>query len=558
MSQLIPPLPFAPQSIATSPNLQSLIETSAQPGMLIEGDPLIYKYDPRTTLALGRGFSPNDISAPKRSAIEFREKSLDAGAPSTSFKITFVQTEDQLDASMSLDSKAEATYLGAKAESRSSFKFGFGIKRKSVVIVITAFTDFGRWSLSDEKLTDEAKQTLGSPTKFVENFGSRYVAIERRGAIVSVVAIMHAVDSQMRVDFESEFGGGGGWGPVEASAKAKLTTMLKISAKQGQLDVEVMATGGQGLSGLKGIAQGVLSNSEDPFSSVKDALEQYLAGFNKDNASPIEYTVAPMSRFGLNENGIDPWTDENERRLLLLVRRYRLAREALDTMPAIRSGQHVLCTIFKREEIWDIVNSQLDLDNYIGAIAKLHKEVKLNPDTPDSLQYPPHISRLINYLDILKTPPALSMSETSFGMSNTQLRSILRVPPGKRLALAKEFFPKSPENSIHIFYSVDAIFDFHSIVYVYEYAGDPPSESREDPWDGHMGIPWSIEPDIVTIDAYERTLYKWLAKHNGSFDVLISLKMRDKVGHIYKIGFVNYKFTAGAGTIGSLETNILF
>jgi hypothetical protein len=318
-----------------------------------------------------------------------------------------------------------------------------------------------------------------------------------------------------------------------------------------------MASGGVGLAGLKDLVKGVISKNDNPLAEVQDALAQYLSGFDKNNASPIEYIVAPMSQFGLDEKAIDPWTDERERDLLSVAREYRLVAEAIDVMPLIKSGKHVVCTMDAPEVITAIVKAEQDLHELASALAKYHKNYQKNSSAYfPSPSYNVDVTKLIQLLRWSKQSPALEMD--AYPLNSVQVQSVLREKPGGRLALAKRFNPNFPYDFLQIDYLVDAAFTFHSVSLEYQYLGGDPSETTELPWSGRSGLLWSREPSIAEERALEDGIFDYLEKHNGTFDLLISLKLRDKVGNAYRVGLVHCKFTAGRGAVTALDWNVLF
>src|SRR5579859_2777495 len=86
----------------------------ADPIFVGSGDPKQYGYHPNSVLALGRGFSPNDIvNDPKLPCIVAKQVTLDPGPPKTTLVAFYVRDFDDLSSATNIDAKASADILGS-------------------------------------------------------------------------------------------------------------------------------------------------------------------------------------------------------------------------------------------------------------------------------------------------------------------------------------------------------------------------------------------------------------------------------------------------------------
>jgi len=261
-----------------------------------------YRYHPRLTLALGRGFSPNDLFAPKEGCIDFVPHRLDPGPPLTTFSQTYVTSDRSLYESIGYELRAEAVYLDAKASTGIKATSARTSDARSVRVVVNATTDFGRWGLkAGASLTEDAKRRVADPVGFAKYCGSEFVSIERRGASVAAVLTLNTRTDALKRALELSLGLGASYGPISASLQQQFNSELKKSAREGRLSVDVVSTGGIGLGGLNSM---VISEAADAgLDAVKKSLAEYLKSFSESNATAVEYVTASMEQFGWDKSG---------------------------------------------------------------------------------------------------------------------------------------------------------------------------------------------------------------------------------------------------------------
>jgi hypothetical protein len=161
------------------------IVTAGQTGGI--GDPRTYHYAPAGILALGLGFSPNDLADKKRPCLVFAERPLDPGPPETSLTAIYVKNTNDLLYAANMDAKVEATYLSAGGNAHLSLDTSYAFSDSTVNVVLKARTNYGRCGLKDSVvLTDDAKKKLSDPKEFVHVCGSRYVSMEQRASSANV------------------------------------------------------------------------------------------------------------------------------------------------------------------------------------------------------------------------------------------------------------------------------------------------------------------------------------------------------------------------------------
>src|ERR1700730_13915370 len=103
-----------------------------------EPDPSFYAFHPMSTMSLGTGFSPSDVGRSKIRCIEGEESPLEKGALATQFTTKLVTNSEQLQTSLGLDTKIDASYLVYKGGASFSFKYSMSSSEDSATLVVTA------------------------------------------------------------------------------------------------------------------------------------------------------------------------------------------------------------------------------------------------------------------------------------------------------------------------------------------------------------------------------------------------------------------------------------
>jgi hypothetical protein len=300
-----------------------------------------YRYHPRLTLALGRGFSPNDLFAPKEGCLDFVPYRLDPGPPLTTFSQTYVTSDRSLYESIGYELRAEAVYLDAKAKAGLKSVSGRASDTHSVRVVVTANTDFGRWGMkAGATLTEDARKRVADPAGFARFCGTDFVSIERRGASVAAVLTLHTRTDALKRALELSLGGAASYGPISASLQQQLNSELKNSAKEGRLAVDIVSTGGIGLGGLNSVVIAEAA-TESGLDAVTKSLGGYLKSFSESNAAAVEYVTASMEQFGWDRSA---YVEEplDYQRLIAISEEYKRASARLDLIAELeKSGSRL-------------------------------------------------------------------------------------------------------------------------------------------------------------------------------------------------------------------------
>ena len=348
------------------------ITCEAQTVIAGSGDPATYHYFPGSKLALGLGFSPNNINDVKLPCIVVKPKKLDPGPPSTTYSYRYVRSSEEFTFAANIDSKASAQALGGSADSHFQVDTHSGFSQTSVNVLVSATTDFDRWGLEPPvELTPDAKALLKYPRRFEQVCGSRYVAIERRASSVSVLISVAAVTQSWKHSFEMENSGSYGEDGMSASARMKFSAELKRALASDRVEFQVFATGGSGLGGLKDTMP-TLAGQPNPLDSISKGLTTFLGDFNSENPAAYSFDVASMQHLGWDPSGVEPWTDLKEANLRSIASLYLEVTDEINNIKDYQSGGRWRRAI--RDPIESQVTKQLpDLLAYQHSLAEAHK-----------------------------------------------------------------------------------------------------------------------------------------------------------------------------------------
>jgi hypothetical protein len=304
----------------------------------LRSGPNYFGYHPMSIMSLGLGYSPEDLTQARLRAIEYTEKAAEGGALSTELAIVLVTNSTQLKDALHLDLKVDASYLVYKGTSSFTYDQSALFTADSATVVISATSEYARLTMVGAHLSKEARAFLdaGRMTDFEQTYGSHYVVMERRGASVSVLVTITGLSMANKAKLAAGLEGSGRWGPLGAGGQLHFQSELERASKEGRLNVQVVATGGEGFGGLADLVKALSANPE-ALKNIFEALGVYLKQFHAKNSVPIGFHTASMKDFGWKpskETG-DRWTDVTIRRLLEIVDRHRKTQRRMDEIQAL-------------------------------------------------------------------------------------------------------------------------------------------------------------------------------------------------------------------------------
>jgi len=542
----------------------------------IETDPRFYRYHPRSTLALGRNFDPRDVTDSKPVAIDAQGEWLDQGAPSSSIQAYYARNRRELNITVKRDLHIDMRYLTANAQGTYDFDSVSKFTSDSISVVLIATADFGREALkAGAALTEQAQTELAeNPVGFARKYGTRYVSQQRRGAHLTALVTISALDRSTKTEFTSTFQGGGGIGSFSAKAKAVFNRMVESASKQSRLQIDVRAVGGNGPSDLAQVLTGFAANSSDPFGDMSVRLRAALAGFTKENSAVIEYTVSSMSNFGLDDTVLPPWHDNQEEQLHRLVEDYRNTLRDLAVIESYETGEGPYPRLFPdymSSAIWGadtLEEARRAVEDYSEAVKQTHRAClaasSIEPCDFPAGRYANHRWKK-NFLneDLAERdiPPKVEFEvmvevpDDDFPIVLDPLQSalILRLDPTVRLSAVQ----RSEPSAIGYY----CWFKFGGRVDSYRWItelGDGTVYDRQGSGSGEMVIIFSQDGEgRNSRDGEEQRTIDWMASATGSHSVARKLKFVDQANRTFDVTFFEASWNADSGRVVSGQGRFL-
>ncbi|MFN8291209.1 MAG: hypothetical protein U0U70_13210 [Chitinophagaceae bacterium] len=419
------------------------------------GEPLEYNRAPLTEIALGRGFDPINLSDIKRPCIKFKPTPLDGGGSTlATFEYYYVANYESLQEELKIDTKVAASYLKDKLDLTFKSSFENSFSSNSINVILKAYAEYGRWSLDPEAdLIEEAKKIRDqNPKKFIETFGSRYIATENRMNAIYVLITVYSVSTIIKRKMESSLSAGIGIGKLTASAKEAFISELKNTVESDRISTNAYTIGGTGITGFKDLIIENIKREKDPLRSIGEALSKTVGQLDVSNSIPYSFIVTSMSKFGIEEKPNIEWSFERSKTLSILTEIYRNVYYKLSILKGLEAKNHPLYFLIDDEAlIKNLIKDINVIDEFLLDIKARHKNCQESTD-PTTFAIPTQIPTVLSnhYLDFLKSPTIqflgfnINTGETAPTKIRTEvLENILNSSPETRNTLIKSFFPNS-------------------------------------------------------------------------------------------------------------------
>ena len=310
-----------------------LVSTKAE----ASGPPTYYAYHPGTTMALGHGFDPLHLDADKAPCITFEIDNVDGSttALSTDSVLYVSRSKEELRSQLGVDAEVEAHFLVFNANAHYTLNTNRAITSDAATFIFYFKSEYSRQSIKNWKYTEAAQALINARNfdQFRRDCGSEVVLMVRRAAMVAAVLTVHNIDATAKSTLTSHLEGGVSLLGFGGGAKATMTQVLDTAAHDGNLEIQLVSTGGAGFGALKeALDKAGKVGEPDVFAAVTSGLGTFLHEYSATNAAPIGFNVNTFP--GVSYELGDLWGEEKQSRLLNIVDRYR---EVADQRTAIRN-----------------------------------------------------------------------------------------------------------------------------------------------------------------------------------------------------------------------------
>jgi hypothetical protein len=341
------------------------LEAAAQPA------PNFVGYHPMSTMTTGGGVSIHDLGLDHKRCIVGKNDDPGVNGETTADMI-LVTNSSQLRNALRLDLQVDASYLAFKGGAKFSYSYEGLFNDHSMVVTVTSYSEYSFLKLSaDATLSPDAKALLADGPAFAKVCGTHYVSAERRGSSVSAIISISGLSSSEKTDISAEMSASGGWGPLSASAQAKFQQQLAKATQSGRARIQIVATGGNGFAGL-GEVVAKLATNENSLPEILLQLDGYMKQFNASNSARIGFHLRSMQDFGWDPTAMDLFSDQKNRRLLVMTDQYRRILDMIESAKGIVAGTDARSPIVTPEQRKRLPGLIDELDGYLAKLATAH------------------------------------------------------------------------------------------------------------------------------------------------------------------------------------------
>lgn len=263
-------------------------------------DSTSFQYHPDLHLQLGAGLYSAFplISVPERCFESSEERSVDLqgnGVVEARFEMEEIDSRNALHQKLnySVNISAHLRFLsGLKTSIESDLSREYEFGNDSLLIMVRAQSDFGRFELKQLKLQQEYKDLLlnGKDEEFIKRCGTDYVAALRRGNLVVALISIRNIRNITKEQLGAKFGLSGNIGIVQPEVGFNVKDFSETLSRYGTVTVNFFAIGGNGLQSLGSLLAGT-SSELNSLATIKMAMESYMKTMAREAAPPMRYYI---------------------------------------------------------------------------------------------------------------------------------------------------------------------------------------------------------------------------------------------------------------------------
>lgn len=325
----------------------------------------VIQYHPNSPAYIGGNFDP---SYPGRIYPEclkrtsLRGESLlpnqKVGTPtSTQFFIKKVNSRRDMYRLLNVSLSISGSYGLFSGDASASLEQENTFSEETFTWVILGYSNFGKFILEPPiQLDPEAAKLIKDPAAFRNRCGTDYVGAEVRAvqaaAVFSIKNLSQSDKKVLEVAFNANYGVSGG--PLNIGADGKYSEFVKNAATFGQIEVNVYAIGGQGVSALAPI----ITQINDP-NKVLSTIQKYFENLTLESSVAVSYNTGSLQSL-INRPNIE--TDIYNKFIADLFEHYE----------GLGAEEARLRNIYKAKDDWGLTNDvQAQISLEIKKIANL-------------------------------------------------------------------------------------------------------------------------------------------------------------------------------------------
>jgi hypothetical protein len=307
---------------------------SAQPTTARGGS---FSYHPGHKWDLGSSFDIADPAEPKQRCVAGKADAKPSDDPRAAITMEVIRSGDELRRFLSIDASLDVSFSpaasGSAHFSTSTDKY---FREDTLTAVVRARAEYGF-----DEITDPAPTRLvGKPGKagLKAKCGTHFVTKVSRGAVVAVLFTARSLTDEEKRTLAA----GVGFQSGGSSGSVNFFESFTSLRKEGRASIEVLSTGGSGLSGFKSFVSVLLDKENDPASlgsKIGVALEDMFSKHGRENAAKLEVEYRPLidlDEFSTVSTSL--LSDIHEQQLGELVAAYRAIDVTLEVAQSILDG----------------------------------------------------------------------------------------------------------------------------------------------------------------------------------------------------------------------------
>lgn len=223
-----------------------------------------------------------------------------AVAISTEFSVKEVKTRQELYDYLHVSASVSGHYSYFSGAASVDYERENTFESDSFTWIVRGYSSYGSWVLRNPRPNAEAVRLKSNVAALYQRCGTEWVGKESRAVMIAVVYSVKNLSQSSREKLVSSFKGGidaGIWG---ADAAANYEKFKHEASSAANMNLNVYAMGGPGITALKGL----ISKSND-IGEIKKIMEDYTGNLTADYAVPVDYLTGPMASFVTGSGDFD-------------------------------------------------------------------------------------------------------------------------------------------------------------------------------------------------------------------------------------------------------------
>lgn len=409
----------------------------------------LYKYYPSSALSLGAGFDPASPYITFLPCIDFDSAiNVDtSGAARTDYAVDIVKSRSDLFNYLNISSSISANYTFFSADASFSLEDSAAFHSDSLVWIVRASTNFGRYRMSNPHLKPEAAAFIAAKDydAFRQRCGPDYIGQESRGVLVAAIYSITNLSSDLKTRLTASLQASMSDGLFSTDLKSKYESFFHAATSVSTLKVQFVAVGGGGIRLLDSLI-GTSGDTSD-LSTMQTTLQRYLRSFDASNAVPVEFLSGSMTQFGWR--GQDPSTLERDRVLSELYDAFVQIRSEISRLREIVATSDVRYSFLSPQKTEILLNQLTERQEAARLLYTVAQECRVN-----------------EHSDKCKVPPPLTVINWPLNPGNPEVKVTAVYTPSvawKAEWLKSGFPPDTPlhfsqtEITVHGTYAIDSI-----------------------------------------------------------------------------------------------------